>query len=72
MEIKVIFLKGRSFNSMPLEVLVNCENDMMTVITENNSFDPYHYLNCCAKIQRLHQIIVICHVNITYLTIIGI
>ena len=26
--------------------------------------DPYLYLNCCAKIQRLHQIIVICHVNI--------
>ena len=26
--------------------------------------DPYHYLNCCAKIQLLHQIIVICHVNI--------
>ena len=26
----------------------------------------------CAEIQRLHQIIVICHVNITYLTMIGI
>ena len=33
--------------------------------------DPYHYLNCYSKIQRLHQIIVICHVNITYLTMIG-
>ena len=26
--------------------------------------DTYHYLNCCVKIQRLHQITVICHVNL--------
>ena len=34
--------------------------------------DPYHYLNCCAKIRRLHQNVVIYHANITYLTMIGI